>query len=124
MARSWLVLLIVGALFGAPVATAICQATCTMATSKAASVAPEHACHEMGMSMPKAATIQAVHVCGHTDELPAGAQASAPLLSLDALVPAVGALVGPPAWVADARFAQLHALPPPGRTLPILSLRI
>ena len=68
MFRRFLALTLTAVILGAPIATAVCQATCP---ASEAAAAENHSCH--GDAAPEGVALSApAHACGHTDQLPPG----------------------------------------------------
>ena len=112
MAQRLLAFALAVTVFGAPIATDLCQAACAMRSNGAAShsaAGEHHSCHGEGPS--SGPSIAAIHACGHTDQLPGGdrperATTSVAILPAPTVVPAV-------ADVAVAVIVPVLFAPPP-----------
>jgi hypothetical protein len=110
MLRSVAALLLVGAIAGAPVATAICQVRCADhdAHSVLSSASEHHSCHEA--SLPIGVAVSGVpHFCDHSDDSLASDQS----VVVVALPPAsvLAGLVVPPNDVAHGAPASTPQRP-------------
>jgi len=110
MARRMLAFALSLMVIGAPMATDLCQAACAMRSADATSHsagAEHHSCHAEAPSSGQSLT--ALHVCGHTDQLPGvdrPEQGMATLAIMPALAVAAPAIEAALAGIAPAQFAS------------------
>ena len=118
MFRGLLALGLATCVVGAPLATDLCQAACAMRSADATvgrvlsdpprPASEHHSCH--AEAPPAGVSLIAVHMCGHTDELPGGDRPEHGMTAV-AIMPAAG-VVAPAIDIAPARIASVQPSPP------------
>jgi hypothetical protein len=114
--RRILALALMLTMMSAPLALALCHVECAHAASDRAA-AVHHSCHES--AEPAAVSISGVpHLCGHTDDAPAGLERAQQIL----IAPA--AVVPPVAWAPPEAIVRIVVADPqhsPPRPFALLS---
>jgi hypothetical protein len=113
-------LVLVCATLSTPLALAVCHTECADAAARRAA-APHHSCHDAGESAALAMTA-VPHMCGHTDEAPAGVERA------PHTVAAPAAVMSPWVWTPPSIVERVIAVDiqysPPGSFQLVSQLRV
>ena len=115
MSRRFLALALSVVILGAPVATAVCQATCASSDAADATMgtgaAEHHSCHGEAPTSGTALTASA-HPCGHADESPQGRDRGREELAAPAAIVPAATFVAPPVDVSPLVPRRVESSPP------------